>query len=158
MNEHDLVHVDENDLEREWIEHPRAYHHHALLLAEARNKVAEAKAEFELVQAELDHKVRLHPDNYGLEKLTEKVVEAAVLRQPEYQVAQQVFLRARYDESVVQAAVDALDHKRTALSRLVELYLNDYNSQPRARGDAGRETGQVKADAAFGQRRRREDG
>ena len=127
----DPVHINENRLDEEWVRQPALYHDYAVKVAGARNRHAEAKAELDVVFAEIDHKVRTHPSRFNLEKLTEAVVQNTVLLQREYQDALKAVNKAKYELDLFQAMVDALEHKKKGLENLVSLRLSDYFSEPR---------------------------
>jgi hypothetical protein len=133
----DLISINRFKLDEEWAEQPRSHHKLCLDAADAKLKVAESKAELELVEAELDHEIRLHPSRFGVEdgRLTEKVVANAVLRSKRYQEAQATYLRARHALDVMEAAVSASEHKKKALESEVQLFLSGYFANPRAKGD-----------------------
>src|SRR5690349_7314048 len=99
--------IDEHNLDRESVHQPRLMLEKRDALAEANKDVLEAKAALEAAEkdqslavqvakaavaraeAELQLSIRRAPNAHGLgDKLTEKLVEAAVLAHPKYQEAQ----------------------------------------------------------------------
>lgn len=149
-----LFDLDPARLDEHWTAHSREYHRYAQRLADARAEWERAKADRDVVQAELDRAVRRDPASYGVEKVTETVVERTILIQRGYQKAHDRVIEAKHTMDVLQATVDALEHRKRALEKLVELFLSDYWSQPRAKGEGGRRMGEVVTDAAFGGRKR----
>jgi hypothetical protein len=134
----DLIGIDRLKLDEEWAEQPRSHHALCLDAADAKLKEAEAKAEVELVEAEVDHDVRLHPGKYGLDdggKLTEKVIAMAVAHSKRYRLAYRDYLLAKHGRDVAEAAVSASEHKKKGLEMEVQLHLSGYFAAPRARGD-----------------------
>lgn len=129
----EFLHYDENCLDREWQRQPTLFHKYAGLLADAKNKYAEAKAEFELVEAELSRAIRATPEQYGLTKTTEALIESTVRVQAKYQTRLREMNLAKYDVDIAQAAVDALHHKKAALESAVVLWCRDYHSSPKLR-------------------------
>lgn len=132
------VSVDENELDDEWVQQSRLYHRYAVLVADARRAMDESKNQLELEKADVDKSVRENPADYGLEKLTEAMIGQAVTRSHSVQNAQKALIDARHEYEVMQAAVAALDHKKSALENLVKLRLADYYSEPKAK-DVSRE-------------------
>jgi len=123
--------INEHELDKEWIEQPRLYHKYARKLADARLAFDEAKANLDLVSADLDNKIRESPEDYDLEKVTEPGIKNCVLLQDEYREAIQALNDARHEVNVLEAAVSALDHRKRALEKLVDLFAMDYFAEPK---------------------------
>lgn len=154
-NDFSLFDLDQHRLDAEWVNQPKAYYEQALLLADARKVLEQAKAERDVVDAELDKDIRLHPTKYKLEKLTEPVIANTVLLQKEHQKAGTLVIGAKHAVDVLQAAVDALDHRKKALENLVHLFLSNYWSEPREpKGEHGDKAKEMERSMAFDKRRR----
>ncbi len=126
------IHPDPNRLDEEWVGQPRLRFRYGQELAEARRTLAQAKAELDVVEAELSLRVRAKPDEYDLEKVTEAVVSATVEVQPKRKRARQAVVDAQHEVDVLDAAVSAIDHRKKALEDLVQLHLAGYFATPRA--------------------------
>lgn len=126
------VEIDENELDREWVDQPRRYFRAAKMAADARRDMDMEKNRLELVVAELDLEIRTSPTDFGIEKVTEAAVGTAIKRHSTYQDQVVSLNRARHRLEVVQGWVQALDHRKTALSKLVDLFLANYFSKPTA--------------------------
>lgn len=126
------LHIDTNNLEQEWVNQPALYYKYAVELAEARKDLDEAKSELDLVKAELDTVIRVDPEKYGVDRITEAAISNAVLQQQEYQDAVESYNKAHHSMRVLDAMVWALDHRKRALMKLVELHLANYYSEPKA--------------------------
>lgn len=124
--------IDEHRLDIEWKNQPAAYHHWSIELANAQKIHDINKAKLDVIKAELDKTIRDSPDKYGLIKITEPIVAAAVLMQSEHKAALKSVIKAKHDVDILKAAVFALNHKKDALENLVRLRLADYYSEPRA--------------------------
>lgn len=124
--------IDPHRLDEEWTAQPALYHAYAAELADVRRDYEMAKAAMELTKAELDKSIRSDPEAYGLTKLTETALAATILARPEHKTAQKKLIHYRHRVDVTQAAVNALDHRKTALVKEVDLFLADYYSRPRA--------------------------
>jgi hypothetical protein len=133
--EKDLL-VDLGRLDEEWCDQPSLFGRYALKVADARRRMDEAKSELDVVKAELDKQIRSEPEAFGLGKVTESAITALVPLQPEYDDANRKLIDARHELEVMQAMTSALDHKKAALSKLVDLFLADYFSKPKASGSA----------------------
>lgn len=121
--------IDEYQLDEEWIDQPKQYHHWAVELADAQLVLDTAKTDLELVKAELDGGVRADFLDAG-KKVTEKVVENTIIQQVEYERSTKELNKARHDFNITKAAVDALDQRKKALEKLVDLQGRDYFSEP----------------------------
>lgn len=148
MKEPDFYQLDQNELDKEWIQQPELYFRHASELAEARREFEKAKAEKELVIAELDKEIRENPQQFGFEKMTEKLVESTIIRQKRYQTATHSYLKAKHEMDVAQVAVDTLEHRKKALEKLVDLWQGSYFSKPVSKSHNERMR-QVETDNAF---------
>jgi len=134
-NDFSVFDLDKNKLDSEWLEQSALYYEHALKLADARADYDEAKAAREVVAAETDRKIRKSPEIYGLEKVTESGVANAILLQKEHKAAVQKEIDKRRAVGIVQAMVDALDHRKKALENLVVLDSRNYWSRPQTPKD-----------------------
>lgn len=127
----DFLEIDPHRLDEEWVNQPNLYYDYASHLADARQAYEDAKNNLELVRAELDKAIREDPEEFGVEKVTEKAVESAVILEDEYQAAQKQVNYSRHTMDVAQAAVGSLDHRKRALEKLVDLFLANYFSEPK---------------------------
>lgn len=151
--EPDFFALDENRLDYEWVNQPRLYYQYANQLADAKDSYERAKAAQELVAAEMDHRIRSAPEQYGVSKITEGVVEKTILMQQPYLNAQRHTLEAKHNMDVAQVAVITLDHRKKALEGLVQLRLANYFSEPRVKGDTGQEISKRMVDDTFTKKR-----
>lgn len=155
MSEDSFIEIDKNNLDEEWLRQPKLYHSYALRLADAKDTLTRTKAELELVTAEVSMRVRLHPDDFSLPKITDSSVESAVLKTAEYKKALLQFHKAKHEVDVLEAAVSALEHKKRALENLVILEGRDYWAEPRAPKGHKEDIDKMKTDRAFGKSRRK---
>jgi len=124
--------IDQNDLDKEWVNQPSLYYKYATDLADAKQDLEEAKSDFDVVKAELDQTIRSFPEKYGLAKLTEAGVASAIPNQDRYKTARDNIIARKHDVDILEAAVSALDHRKKALENLVSLFLANYYSSPKA--------------------------
>lgn len=128
--------IDAEALDQEWLGQPALYHKWAVRVADARQKVAEAKADLDVTKAEVGQAIRSNPEEYGVSKPTVDAINEAVLLAEDYQKAAAAVIKAQHTADVLAAAVAALDHRKRALENLVELQGRDYFSTPRAAGSS----------------------
>lgn len=132
--EQDLA-IDPMLLDEEWLKQPGLFMKYSVLAAEAQKRRDQAKEKLDVVRAELDHKIRIEPEKYGLDKSTDKAVEATIPTQQEYRDASRELVDASFEVNIVQSAVRAFDHRRSALENEVKLWLGSYFSGPKAPRD-----------------------
>lgn len=128
--------IDQYRLDDEWNNQPQVYARYALKAADARRSWDESKANLEVVKAELDRDIRKNPEKYDLLKITETQISSTIVLQDDYKVANEEVIRTHHDMDVVNAFVQALDQRKSALSKLVDLFLADYFSKPKASATA----------------------
>lgn len=135
-DECDLFKPDKNNLDEEWVNQPAMYLEYALKLADAKAEHDRAKANLEVVMAEEDLQIRRHPEDYGLEKITEKIVESTVLLQSKVSVASEKLIKTKHKVDILQAYVYALENRKKSLENLVQLRLAEYYAEPKLPKDS----------------------
>lgn len=132
--------IDDLRLPWEWNRQASLVYRYGEHLADCQRALDEARGRLELAKAEADAEIRRDPGKYGLEKITEKAVEAIVPTTEGYQAANRAVLDTRHDLDLARAACSALDHKKRALEKLVDLHLSGWYAEPRdPAGDNSRE-------------------
>jgi len=126
-----VVAIDDGNLNKECHKLPRDYVRAAYRSAEAKKDVAEAKSELAVIEADMAKDIRAEPATYGIEKITESAINSAVITSRDYIKAKQVLQDAEYEADLAQAVVWALEHKKRALTLLVDLYGMAYFSKPK---------------------------
>lgn len=147
--------IDLDRLDEEWVNQPASFYEYAIQLADAKLKHANAKSKLDVVTAELDILIRSDPNYYNLDKVTEKALEKVVMIQPSYQKAVKAINESKHTMDVLQAMVDALDHKKKALENLVHLHSMNYFSSPRSNKDTHETVGEMEHKAVFGKNKKR---
>ena len=140
--------IDPLRLDDELIGQPKQRQQFGELLADAQLDLDNAKSALSVAEAEADQDIRANPTDYGIDKLSEARISAAVTIHPAVKIAQKKQNEARHKVNVLQAAVDGLEHRRAALKGMVELFGQQYFAGPTTAMPAG-----IKAE----NRRRRED-
>jgi len=148
------VTIDEDALDVEWLRQAMLMGRYGRLAVEARRVMDLTKERLDVVRAELDRDIRANPAKYGIEKVTEGVVQNTIILaekvrtdeekkeiamiQP-YQDAVRAFIDAKYESEMAQAAVRAVDQKKSALENLVRLHGQQYFAGPSVPRDLSRE-------------------
>lgn len=128
----DIFDLDQNRLDEEWLGQSKLYMTYASQLADARAEWERAKASRDLVSAELDRDIRSNPDKYDLVKITEGGVEKTIITQRGFQTSNEAVIKAKHKVDLLQATVEALDHRKKSLEALVSLWIGSYFSDPKA--------------------------
>lgn len=124
--------IDQNNLDDEWLGQASLYFEYAANQADARGEVEQIKNRLEVLKADIGKAVRDDPKKFGLEKVTERAVDEVIALHPGVQGDQELLVRANHKVEIIGAAVRALDHRRKALEKLVELFLANYFSKPQS--------------------------
>lgn len=125
--------IDLGCLDEEWVKQPDLYHDYAKELANARRVYEEAKARLKLTDAELELEIRKEPKAFDLVKVTESVIAAVVEVQEGHQKAVSAVIKARHRVDLLEGAVTALDHRKRALEKAVDLWSMSYFAEPRSK-------------------------
>jgi hypothetical protein len=126
----DEMHINEDMLDVELVEQPSLMEKYSYKLAEAKLARDIAKEELELKKAEINLDIRDNPDDYKLEKVTDKAVEACILMEDEYKEAIKALNEANFEVNVLQGVVNAIEHRKAALEKLVTLHGQNYFAGP----------------------------
>ena len=90
--------------------------------ADRNKELTEAKDKKKLLEAELSMEIRNNPSAYGLLKVSEAGVEAAILSAPAIVGLARTIAQLQHEVDVLTAADKALTHKRHALEHLMDLH------------------------------------
>lgn len=134
----DAVRIDRELLDREWLKQPVLMFGASTILAELRQRVDHLKMELEVLECEIDAEVRSDPESFDIAKVSEKAIEKVVRTHPRVRAAAKRLSDARFEQDKAQAFLSALDHRKRALEKLVDLYLAGYFSEAKT-SSAGNE-------------------
>lgn len=139
--------IDQYHLDREWRDHPQQFYNWAMAAARAEAAYEQAKTSLDIVWAEVDADVRSSPDDYGIQKVTEVAIDAAIKTHGGYTTAKKRMLEAKNKMNEAEVVVKALEHRRKALDALTQLYVRDYYSEdgPRPAATEAREDWEKRA-------------
>lgn len=130
--------IDPDALDKALVEQPRLFFKHAAKLADARLELDEAESRFDVVKADLSLAIRGNPKKYKLGdeiKITEASIDATITTHPKYVEAQGEVNVAKHAVAILQAVATALDHRKRALEKMVDLHGQNYFSTPHVRGE-----------------------
>ena len=112
------------------------YSRHCADMEDVRDR---AKENLEFVKAEMDSDIRKNPENYKLEKVTDKAVESLIPLQDHYRSASIAYLDAKHEYNVARGAVDAIEGRKSMLESLIKLHGQSYFAGPNVPRDLNRE-------------------
>lgn len=126
-----MTEVDILNLEKECAIQPRMVFKYVRMLNETNTDIAEAKTAMALTDAEIGECIRANPSDFGLpEKITVAAAEATILLQPKHKEAVVLMQVLQRRWGILNAAVKALDHKKSMLEQEVKLHGQNYFSTP----------------------------
>ena len=129
--EFDIFYVDMNRLEEQAAEHTFMFIQHSKDLKDARQDLAQAKSELDLVDADIGHWVVKNPTKYKLpEKTNKEMVLRVILRHPKHKRALVTFQDAQEKVNTLQIYVAAYEHRKRMISEAVELFGKLYFAKP----------------------------
>lgn len=133
MTESNPFEIDKNRLDKECERQPLLMHEMAVNQADEDDRVATAKADLDIVQAEVELLIREDParflKNAGA-KITESMIDCLVKVSKRYQQALRALNAAKHAAGIAAAGVSAAEHKKRMIEKLVELQGRDYFAAP----------------------------
>ena len=133
MGYKDDLTINKHELDIEWMNQPRLFAEWGEKLVNAEEKVDKAKAQLELVRAQVDSKIRL--ENSSI-KVTENFISNAIMQDKNYQKAIADHIEAKKQQGIIEIARKAFEFQRNkALDRLTDLFLSNYWAEPRGKAE-----------------------
>lgn len=125
--EKDLV-IDRNALDEAWENQALLFCKWAEREVNALDERDRAKENVDLVRSEVDTDIR---KNVGDKKPTENAIASTIQQDNRYKSAMDNYLTKVHDAKILSVAREAFDHRKTALVKLTDLFLAQYNAEPR---------------------------
>lgn len=152
--------IDEHNLHKECVRHPKMVRIVAEELAAAKRDLAIAQRDLTVIQTEVDRAVREKPEKYGLnEKPAETAIKAVVARSKRVDDAERGIIEIEYRVNMIVGANRTLDHRKRNLTDLVNLHGQNYYSEIRGSSEGREEVDRRAAKNRHGvkQKRRAEE-
>lgn len=130
--------IDPDNLHEEWFRQPNLVWKYSKAFARADALAKKAKERIKVVMAQLDAEIRRNPGEYGIEKITDKAIEAAVYRHPKYWEIVEESIDLKEEANLLDGALNTLEDRREALKHAVRLFLNEYWGDPHLSNVEGR--------------------
>jgi hypothetical protein len=118
--------IDPDSLEQECVVQPLLFCRIGELAAEARSDAKKSKEHVEYVKAQLKGEMRINPKTYGLDKVTDKAIEAAVQAHPDTQEAIRDYIETNKAADAMSILQTAAEQRRAMLKNVVELFVHKY--------------------------------
>jgi len=139
MNYENDIKINEKDLDIEWLEQPTLMYKYAKMSIDYRKLMDKQMEKVNVIKAGIDKNIRANPEDFEIIKITETVVANTIIVQSEYTDAYNIYLEKKYDFDLVNAAVKALQDKKSALENLVKLHGQQYFAGPSVPRDLSKE-------------------
>lgn len=132
MNYEIDITISSDELDLDCLEQPALMLKYTKHLAEMKRQVDEAKEALSITKAEVDRKIREHPESYGIEgKATENAISSAILTEDDYQEASKAYIDANYEANMADGAVKAFEQRKNMLEALIRLHGQSYFAGPK---------------------------
>lgn len=115
--------IDTTNLDMQWVELPQLIHDYGQEIANLSLRRNQAKTALEAIDAKIYNELRSTKEKGGL---TENAIRNKLVLDKRHQTKQEELYAAQKDLDIVQAALVALQIKKTALDNLTRLYLSGY--------------------------------
>lgn len=148
--EFDIFSIDKNRLDEELVKQPEMVEKWGEKLALARERLERAKRSRDVVEAETSLKIRKSPKDYEVDKVTEGVVKDLILIDKDCSEANERVLKAKHKVEMYEAKMTALNDRKYAIQKLVDLRLAEYFAEPKLGGGIKKKIKDRAADMAFG--------
>lgn len=131
--------IDPNALDVEWCEQANLLMRYCEAVAVEKANVGALEERKAVVSAEVAQNMRLNPREYGLEKMTEAAIPSLLTQDERIQSVNQDLAKARFRLEILQGAVRSIEHRKSALEYMVQLYGKQYFAGPSVPRDLGSE-------------------
>ena len=136
----EILPIDLNNLEIEWVDQPQLCSAYCDALAQAELDHDELKSEIELAAAEVELVIRsTDPSKYGLEKYTEGAIKSIIISTGEYRILERKLQKLTHIVRLLKGNIKTIDQRLKALGKLVDLHGQEYFSVPRVSSQESKE-------------------
>lgn len=119
------------DLESEWEKQASLYMYYSEQWADAVFERDKLKEQLDVTRAEADKEIRDSPEEFGLSKVTESAISAAIVLHDKVREAILNLNEANRNMNILSAAREAMAHKKKALEMLVNIRLSGNSAEPK---------------------------
>ncbi len=122
--------IDPNQLDVEAAKQGELFFKWAEKCVVAKKEVDNTKFRLEFLMAKIESKARTDPDAFGLKKITEASIAAAVKTSAEYLEAYEEWLSMKSNAALLDKAVEAMEQKKRMIESLITLHGQKYFAGP----------------------------
>lgn len=128
--------IDPNNLDAECLKQATMASQYGFLLAQLTSDRDHVRRQIKVRRAEVEKEIRNDPEAYGVAKVTEAAVNAAIEAHPDIVLLERELIEKNYEVNVAQVAVDSVSSRKKLLECLIQLWTSSYFSTPR--GEVGK--------------------
>jgi hypothetical protein len=128
--------IDKYSLDAECLDQPRKFMEWSQDYADAVSEQDRADQKLEVVKAQVEMEARKNPESFGLEKVTDNSIKAAVTMSKKVMEAHEAWVMTKHQVNVLRAGREALEQRKTMLENLVKLFLSGYWADPKIKPEA----------------------
>jgi DNA-binding ferritin-like protein (Dps family) len=131
--------IDPSDLVEDWQGQVTLIWEAGHFSATCRRDLDVLREQLKLYEAELQTRIREAPEDYGVEKVTDKAVSSVVESDERRNGMVQSITEADYAYGLSLAAVKAVEHRKAALENICRITMSEYYGTPRASSEGAKE-------------------
>ena len=129
----DIFKINQLTLDKHWLDQPKLVIKYGLELADAKDRLDRTKSSLDVTKAVAMAQIRLVPKDFGLsEKPTVTALAASVDTHTKVQEIQDKLHKRKHTVEILQAMMNALEHRKRTLEGLVSLHGQQYFAIPQA--------------------------
>ena len=114
--EQDLA-IDPDSLDTEWLEQPRLMLRYAKHASKMKMEVERAKERLDIIKADLDKKIRVVLQEFGIVKLTESVITSTIITQVKFKEGNEEYLEAAYEANMAQGGTPGIGREKDSIGK-----------------------------------------
>jgi hypothetical protein len=118
--------INQFDLENECVNQPELYDEVGQLATEAKSFARSAKDNLDYTRAMVESEIRKNPESFGVVKVTESSVDAAVTIDQRYVDASRKYIDAQRLSDSLSVLQSAAEQRKSMIKDLVSLYIYSY--------------------------------
>jgi hypothetical protein len=122
--------IDDAALDLELLNQASLFMKYAKHYADTQRIVENTKQSLDIVRAGLDKSIRENPEKFKIEKITEGAIQATILIDKGYQLANQQYLDAQYEKNMAGNAVNSMNMRKEMLEGMIKLLAQSYFAGP----------------------------
>ena len=131
MNYKEDLKINKFALDDEWLQQPSHFAFYSEQGVEAEDERDRASEQLTLIEAQIGSNIRKDPKAFGFgDKVTEGAIKEVIILNAERIAASNVYLDAVKKAKILSIAKIAFDHRKRALEKLTDLFLQNYWSRP----------------------------